>query len=74
MRLSRSQAGSTEQYIRQTHTVETITTSLYRPVDFRLPVGGGHLGDITGKARPVRHERENETHAHRWVQGEGVNE
>jgi hypothetical protein len=42
-----SKAGDSNKYIR-TQVNETVTTSQYRPVDFRLPVGGGHLGDITG--------------------------
>ena len=46
-------AGDSNQYIRSqtttTTTTETITSSLYRPVDFRLPIGGGQLNDITGK-------------------------
>lgn len=42
------QAGDSSTYT-HTQVTETVTTSQYRPVDFRLPVGGGHLGDITGK-------------------------
>jgi hypothetical protein len=43
-----SQAGDvTNKYIR-TQTTESIITSQYRPVDFRLPVGGGQISDITG--------------------------
>ncbi|CAF5168051.1 unnamed protein product, partial [Rotaria sp. Silwood1] len=38
-------AGDADKYIR-TQT-ETVITSQYRPVDFRLPVGGGKLSDIT---------------------------
>jgi hypothetical protein len=42
-----SKAGDANNYIR-TQQTESITTSQYRPVDFRLPVGGGQLSDITG--------------------------
>lgn len=46
------QAGDGDKYYRDTQVTETITSrhtaSQYRPVDFRLPVGGGHFGDISG--------------------------
>ncbi|CAF5049608.1 unnamed protein product, partial [Rotaria sp. Silwood1] len=42
-------AGDTNKYIR-TQT-ESVTTGQYRPVDFRLPVGGGKLSDITALIR-----------------------
>ncbi|CAF4552560.1 unnamed protein product, partial [Rotaria sp. Silwood2] len=42
-------AGDTHQQIRRKS--ESSTTSLYRPVDFRLPVGGGKLSDITALIR-----------------------
>lgn len=45
-------AGDSNQYIRTqttTTSTETISSTLYRPVDFRLPIGGGQLSDITGK-------------------------
>ncbi len=42
-----SKAGDSNKYTR-TQTTETVTSNLYRPVDFRLPVGGGQLNDITG--------------------------
>jgi hypothetical protein len=41
-------AGDSNKYIRTQTTTETLSSSLYRPVDFRLPVGGGQLSDITG--------------------------
>jgi hypothetical protein len=45
-------AGDGDKYYRDTHLTETVTShhnaSLYRPVDFRLPVGGGQFGDISG--------------------------
>jgi len=45
-------AGDSDQYLRQTHHVsETVTSSQYRPVDFRLPVGGGHPNEITASIR-----------------------
>ncbi|CAM4756036.1 unnamed protein product [Rotaria magnacalcarata] len=40
---------TTHKYIR-TQT-DSFTTSQYRPVDFRLPVGGGKLSDITASIR-----------------------
>jgi hypothetical protein len=42
-----SKAGDSNKYIR-THSTESTTANLYRPVDFRLPVGGGQLSDVTG--------------------------
>lgn len=45
-------AGDGDKYYRDTQVTETITSrhtaSQYRPVDFRLPVGGGQFGDISG--------------------------
>ncbi|CAM2708294.1 unnamed protein product [Rotaria socialis] len=42
-------AGDTHKYIR--NQTDSFTTSQYRPVDFRLPVGGGKLSDITASIR-----------------------
>jgi len=45
-------AGDGDKYYRDTQITETVTSrhtaSQYRPVDFRLPVGGGQFGDISG--------------------------
>ena len=47
------QAGDGDKYYRDTQLTETVTSrhtaSQYRPVDFRLPVGGGQFGDISGR-------------------------
>ncbi|CAF4598840.1 unnamed protein product, partial [Rotaria magnacalcarata] len=44
-------AGDGDKYYRDTQVTETVTSrhtaSQYRPVDFRLPVGGGQFGDIS---------------------------
>ena len=46
------QAGDGDKYYRDTQLTETVTSrhtaSQYRPVDFRLPVGGGAFSDISG--------------------------
>ncbi|CAF3564394.1 unnamed protein product [Adineta steineri] len=48
-------AGDGDKYYRDTQITETITSrhtaSQYRPVDFRLPVGGGQFGDISALIR-----------------------
>ncbi|CAF0854285.1 unnamed protein product, partial [Didymodactylos carnosus] len=46
-------AGDDKYYrdhIQETHTSKHVA-SQYRPVDFRLPVGGGHMSDITALVR-----------------------
>jgi len=48
-------AGDGDKYYRDTTVTETVTSrhtaSQYRPVDFRLPVGGGQFGDISALIR-----------------------
>ena len=51
-------AGDGDKYYRDTQLTETVTSrhtaSQYRPVDFRLPVGGGQFGDISGRCARSR--------------------
>lgn len=43
------QAADKDQQRRSIQYSESSTHTQYRPVDFRLPVGGGYPADITGK-------------------------